>query len=246
MLHIIGKTDVGKVRKTNQDDYAYGYLPGGAAWAVVCDGMGGANGGSVASSMAVRIISENIQAHYASQTDAESAKTLLLGALSEANAQVFAKAGQDVSLYGMGTTVVACMATANSLFVAHAGDSRAYLLDGQATQLTRDHSVVQEMVDGGKLTVEEARHHPNKNIITRALGVEASLKIDFGECVFPKGAGVLLCSDGLSNMVENGSFVEAMKENQEKAADTLTALANQNGGTDNITVVMIINSSEQE
>lgn len=246
MLHIIGKTDVGKVRKTNQDDYAYGYLPGGAAWAVVCDGMGGANGGSVASSMAVRIISENIQAHYVGQTDAESVKTLLFEALSQANAQVFAKAGQDISLYGMGTTVVACMATADLLFVAHAGDSRAYLLDGQATQLTRDHSVVQEMVDSGKLTAEEAHHHPNKNIITRALGVEASLKIDFGEYAFPEGAGVLLCSDGLSNMVEDSTFVEAMRENQEGAADMLTTLANQNGGSDNITVVMIINSSKRE
>lgn len=246
MLRIIGKTDVGKVRKTNQDDYAFGYMQDGTVWAVVCDGMGGANGGSVASSMAVRSISENIQAHYTGQSDAQSVKALLFGALSDANAQVYARAGQDVSLYGMGTTVVACVANADTLFLAHAGDSRAYLLEETATQLTRDHSVVQEMVDSGKLTAEEARNHPNKNIITRALGVEASLKIDFGEYAFPKGAGVLLCSDGLSNMVEDSAFVEAMRGNAEGAAESLTALANENGGTDNITVVIVVNSSSQE
>ncbi|MFT9055834.1 MAG: Stp1/IreP family PP2C-type Ser/Thr phosphatase [Ethanoligenens sp.] len=246
MLQIIGKTDVGKVRKTNQDDYAYGYLPDGAVWAVVCDGMGGANGGSVASSMAVRAITDSIQKQYTGQADAASVRALLFDALSDANTQVHVKARQDISLYGMGTTVVACIATADVLFVAHAGDSRAYLLDAQATQLTRDHSVVQEMVESGQLTAEEARNHPNKNIITRALGVEPSLKIDFGEHAFPKGAGVLLCSDGLSNLVEDETFVQAMREDLEGAAEKLTALANEKGGTDNITVVMIVNRCDQE
>ncbi|ADU27628.1 Stp1/IreP family PP2C-type Ser/Thr phosphatase [Ethanoligenens harbinense] len=246
MLQLIGKTDVGKVRKTNQDDYAYGQLPGGAVWAVVCDGMGGANGGSVASSMAVRSIEHSIQSRYDGRTDDEAVRALLFSALMDANAQVYARAGQDVSLYGMGTTVVACIATADLLFVAHAGDSRAYLLDREATQLTRDHSVVQEMVDSGEITAEEARNHPNKNIITRALGVEPALKIDFGAHPFPKGAGVLLCSDGLSNLVESESFVQAMREDSETAAEKLTALANENGGTDNITVVMIVNRNDQE
>lgn len=247
MLRIIGKTDVGKVRKTNQDDFAYGFLPDGAAWAVVCDGMGGANGGSVASSMAVRIISEEIKGQYTGQAESASVRQLLLPALANANAQVYARAGEDVSLYGMGTTVVACVATADSLFVAHAGDSRAYLVgEEQATQLTRDHSVVQEMVESGKITVEEARSHPNKNIITRALGVEPALEVDFAEHAFPRGACVLICSDGLSNLVESKAFVRAIHENLEKAAERLTALANEKGGTDNITVVMIVNSSDQE
>lgn len=245
-MQLIGKTDVGKVRKTNQDDYAYGELPGGAVWAVVCDGMGGANGGSVASGMAVRSIEHSIRSRYDGRTDDESVRALLFSALTEANAEVHARAGQDVSLYGMGTTVVACIATADLLFVAHAGDSRAYLLDQGATQLTRDHSVVQEMVDSGEITAEEARSHPNKNLITRALGVEPALEIDFGAYPFPKGTGVLLCSDGLSNLVESEAFVQAMREDPEKAAEKLTALANENGGTDNITVVMIVNRNDQE
>lgn len=245
-MQLIGKTDVGKVRKTNQDDYAYGELPGGAVWAVVCDGMGGANGGSVASGMAVRSIEHSIRSRYDGRTDDESVRALLFSALTDANAEVHARAGQDVSLYGMGTTVVACIATADLLFVAHAGDSRAYLLDQGATQLTRDHSVVQEMVDSGEITAEEARSHPNKNLITRALGVEPALEIDFGAYPFPKGTGVLLCSDGLSNLVESEAFVQAMREDPEKAAEKLTALANENGGTDNITVVMIVNRNDQE
>ncbi len=245
-MRIIGKTDVGKVRKSNQDDYAHGLLSNGAAWAVVCDGMGGANGGSVASSMAVKIISGHIGA-YAGPFTEKDVRALLLSALADANAQVYARAQKEVSLYGMGTTVVACVATADSLFVAHAGDSRAYLVgEKEAVQLTRDHSVVQEMVESGKLTEEEAKNHPNRNLITRALGVESELEVDFTARDFPQGTAVLICSDGLTNLVESDAFVKAMHENVEHAAENLTALANKEGGTDNITVVMIVNSSDQE
>lgn len=247
MLRIIGKTDIGKVRENNQDDFAYGLLPDGAAWAVVCDGMGGASGGSVASSIAVHAISEGIESQYTGQSDEKSIQELLLGVLKQANEQVYKKSRDDISLHGMGTTVVACLAKNDTAFIGHAGDSRAYLIKSESLeQLTVDHSVVQEMVDKGQITQEEAQNHPNKNLITRALGVESTLKIDFGAYHFPEGTGVLLCSDGLSNLVDREAIVKAFGDHFDQAAEDLIGLANENGGTDNITAVIVVNANGQE
>lgn len=240
-MRTVGKTDPGRVRKTNQDDYACGTLPDGGAWAVVCDGMGGANGGSVASSVAVKIIAGHIQAGYDGHTDIASVKRLLFAAIGEANTEVFRQSQSDPSLSGMGTTVIACIAAAGCAYVAHAGDSRAYLVTGgRAVQLTRDHSIVQEMLDSGKLTPEEARNHPQKNIITRALGVEETLEIDFCETTFPESATLLICTDGLTNLVEESICARVLQQPAEgDPAGRLVELANENGGTDNITVVLI-------
>lgn len=245
-MHIFGQTDIGKVRKTNQDDFAYGLLPNGAAWAVVCDGMGGANGGSVASGMAVQMIADTVKNEYAGQADADSVRALLADALQKANRQVYERSLSDAALSGMGTTVVACVVAGNAAFIAHAGDSRAYLLRENAVQLTRDHSIVQELIESGQISAEEARSHPNRNIITRALGVEKTLDIDFGAHAFPPGTSILLCSDGLSNLVENEAFVQALRQGRDTAAAALISLANQKGGTDNITVVMIASDGDQE
>lgn len=240
-LRIVGKTDPGRVRKTNQDDYACGDLPGGAVWAVVCDGMGGANGGSVASSVAVKIIAARIGADYDGHTDIASVKQLLFSAINQANAEVFRQSQSDPSLSGMGTTVIACIAAGGSAYVAHAGDSRAYLVSGgRAVQLTRDHSIVQEMLDSGKLTPEEARNHPQKNIITRALGVEETLEIDFCETTFPQDATLLICTDGLTNLVDEATCARVLQQPADSdPAGRLVEMANENGGTDNITVVLI-------
>jgi PPM family protein phosphatase len=240
---IAGKTDRGKVRVTNQDDFAVGYLPGSAVYAVVCDGMGGANGGNVASSTAVRIISKEIAGGYNESLDDEGIKKLLMLAVGKANNAVFEMSRKDHSLLGMGTTVVAAVASGGSVSVAHAGDSRAYLIDDGIKQLTRDHSIVQEMLENGKITQDEALIHPQKNIITRALGVEESLDIDFKMVQFGADGAVLICTDGLTNLITDEALQITVKEsNKEQCAEKLVNMANDNGGSDNITVVVIYNA----
>ena len=147
------------------------------AWAVVCDGMGGANGGNVASALATEEISEHLQVFYTPKHDEDFLKHLLVAAVHNANLAVYKKSKEDESLYGMGTTVVAAVVENDTLHVAHAGDSRAYLLDGEIKQLTIDHSMVQELVNNGDITEQEARIHPQKNIITRALGVQPTIEV---------------------------------------------------------------------
>lgn len=220
-------------------------LPNGAAWAVVCDGMGGANGGSVASGTAVRVFQDEMRGTGDVPAGEEAARALLLAALQKANAAVYEKSLSAPALSGMGTTVVACLAGAGAVYVAHAGDSRAYLL-GQAgaVRLTRDHSFVQELLESGSISEEEARTHPKRNIITRALGVEQTLRADFAAHVFPAGACVLLCSDGLTNAVGEDDIVSTVRRDKTAAAETLTALANRAGGGDNITVVMIASDDD--
>lgn len=166
-MKIAAKSDIGKVRESNQDAYATGEMPNGVAWAVVCDGMGGAAGGNVASETAVKIISEQITSAYRASMRSKSIKNLLVSAISAANISVFDLAQANAKLAGMGTTVVCALVTDGVAYIAHAGDSRAYLLHTELLQLTRDHSVVQEMVDTGRITPEDAKSHPSKNIITQ-------------------------------------------------------------------------------
>lgn len=243
-MKITGRTDTGMVRKTNQDDFAFGNLPDGAVWAVVCDGMGGANGGSVASTTAVKTISERLASGYSAGFDGGQVKKLLSEAVEAANVKVFKMSHEDPVLQGMGTTVVACFVLPDKrAFIVHAGDSRAYLIrDFHASQLTRDHSIVQEMVESGELTPDEAKIHPQKNIITRALGVEQSLNIDFSETSINDGDAVLICTDGLSNHTELDMVENAIKlYGYEKSVEELIQTANDNGGSDNITVVFLYN-----
>lgn len=240
---IAGKTDKGKVRKTNQDDYTAGELKGGASYAVVCDGMGGANGGNVASSTAVKIISDSILNGYLPSFDNMQVHDLLETSIQKANAEVFDMSKKDQSLFGMGTTVVACIAGNGNVTVSHAGDSRAYLLNEKLIRLTRDHSMVQEMIENGKITPEEALIHPQKNIITRALGVEENLDIDFSVSEFEEGNSLIICTDGLTNLVTDEIIEKTAKEmSPQECADKLINIANENGGSDNITVVVIYNA----
>lgn len=239
---IAGKTDKGIVRGTNQDDFAAGSLPGGAAYVVVCDGMGGANGGNVASSTAVDIISKEITQRFREGLDEEGIRELIGTAIEKANTEVFEMAQKDPSLFGMGTTVVVAIAADGYLTVANAGDSRAYLITDGICQLTHDHSIVQEMVENGKITSDEALVHPQKNIITRALGVEENLNIDFCRTKFDVQGKVLICTDGLTNLVTEDDILAAIKESDpEECVESLVKKANDNGGIDNITVVVIYN-----
>lgn len=240
-MRIVSKTDIGRIRRSNQDSYLTGELSGSVAWAVVCDGMGGANGGNVASAAAVKSISEHINASYREGMSANSVRNMLMSAISAANSNVFDMAQADANLLGMGTTVVVAIVIGKVAHIAHAGDSRAYIINKDSIeQITRDHSVVQSMVENGEITEEQAKVHPNRNVITRALGVDDRIDIDYNEVVLRDGDTIMICTDGLTNYVENEQILELSNsckfyEYPEKLID----MANDNGGGDNITVVMM-------
>ncbi len=239
-MKLAGKTDVGRVRQENQDDYRAGELPGGAVWALVCDGMGGAKGGREASQGACNVIENFFQEQYA-QCGAGQEEPFLKKALLYANRFVFQKAAHEEALAGMGTTAVCALVRSGNVYLCHAGDSRAYLIrDGKLTQLTHDHSYVQELVDCGTITAEEAEHHPQKNIITKALGVDYRLEPEFTAAKLKREDRLLLCTDGLTNMVP----VEEMEELLAQGTfydlpDRLIEAANAHGGSDNITALLL-------
>ena len=240
-MKLAGKTDVGRVRQDNQDDYRAGKLPGDAAWLLVCDGMGGARGGREASQSACNIIERCFQEQYTSKCLPGEEETFLKKTLLSANRFVFQKAMQDESLAGMGTTAVCALVRSGRIFLCHAGDSRAYLYrDGKLTQLTHDHSYVQELVDCGTITVEEAEHHPQKNIITRALGVDYRLVPEFTSAALRGGDLLLLCSDGLTNAVPRDEIEQLLAAGSfYDLPDKLIHAANENGGPDNITALLL-------
>ena len=239
-MKLAGKTDVGRVRQENQDDYRAGELPGGAVWALVCDGMGGAKGGREASQGACNVIENFFQEQYA-QCGAGQEEPFLKKALLYANRFVFQKAAHEEALAGMGTTAVCALVRSGNVYLCHAGDSRAYLIrDGKLTQLTHDHSYVQELVDCGTITEEEAEHRPQKNIITKALGVDYRLEPEFTAAKLKREDRLLLCTDGLTNMVP----VEEMEELLAQGTfydlpDRLIEAANAHGGSDNITALLL-------
>jgi len=240
-MRIAAKTDMGQVRLRNEDYYGVGELPGGFVWAVICDGMGGAAGGDVASRSAVQLISGALASSFQEHMSSRSIKNLLVTALDNANTRVYDLAEGNDALMGMGTTVVAAIVNGRKACIAHAGDSRAYLLSGGGSmQLTKDHSVVQAMVDNGQLTEDEARDHPRKNLLTRVLGVAETLEADYCEEELPPGGVLLLCTDGLTNCVDSAQFPALLAQNGFAGlADNLVQLANEQGGQDNITVVAI-------
>lgn len=240
-MRAYGKSDVGRVRTTNQDAFLCGRLSDDALFAVVCDGMGGANGGNVASAMAVRVISDRIMDVYRDGLAPASIKNLMESAIAAANINIFDAAAADVELYGMGTTVVAVILIGRDLHIAHVGDSRAYCVGPEGMeQVTRDHSIVQAMVEKGQLTQDEARTHPRKHFITRALGVEDEVACDYSEFTMKPDNRLLICTDGLTNMVETDKIYKlAMTADPSVVPDQLIHAANMAGGSDNITVVLI-------
>ena len=240
-MKISAKTDKGLVRSTNQDFYLAGELQNDVTWAVVCDGMGGAMGGNVASETAVKIISDKLTSGYHEGMNDNSIKHLIVSAVDAANASVHSKSVSDPALAGMGTTAVVAVVSSDSVYLAHVGDSRIYIIsENSIVQLTTDHSVVQMMVDNGEISPEEAKEHPKKNVITRALGVEDTVRIDYSQEIFNEGDILLLCSDGLTNYVSDEDIMKICRENDRFAlADLLVEAANANGGGDNVTVVTV-------
>jgi len=240
-LKIRGKTDKGLVRPTNQDAFEVFALSADAVCAVVCDGMGGAKAGNVASSMAVETIAENIKGNYRENMNADFIKTMLFTAIGIANIKVYEEGTGNPEYAGMGTTVVTVIVSGGAAYVAHVGDSRAYkLCSNGIRQLTTDHSMVQVLVERGELTQSEAKSHPKKNLITRALGAESTVNVDYAEEPLADGESILICTDGLSNPVEDAEILKIMNEEGfDTCVEKLISAAKEKGGNDNITAVVI-------
>ncbi|GHV24124.1 phosphatase [Clostridia bacterium] len=250
-MRIYQKSDIGRVRKMNQDSTFGEILAEKFTYAVVCDGMGGANGGEIASSMAALHISEYLKKHLTYDFQIKDIKDRLTDCFHETNEYIHDKSLNDENLLGMGTTAVLALHENDTLYVVNVGDSRAYrLCRDSITQLTTDHSIVQEMVDNGEITKEEARSHPQKNIITRVLGTNKTVESDFFQYETHKEDAILLCTDGLTNLVTDEEiyklfyadcyeYDEFVENKYETFCEDLIKKANLNGGNDNITVALI-------
>ncbi len=240
-MNTVGGTHIGKVRAGNEDAFEYGFFEDGTAWALVCDGMGGVHGGKIASTMAINMVSEKIKKCYNKSMSVSSLENLLLSAITTANVTVYDRGSVDDSLKGMGTTIVAAVVKNNEACIAHVGDSRAYIISGnKIRQVTKDHSLVQEMLDKGQITEQEFETTPIKNIITRAMGISEDVDIEFDFVCVNEGEALVLCSDGLSGLVEKNKILEIYQQTEfSSLAERYIQEANDNGGRDNITVVVM-------
>lgn len=243
-MKLFGVTDVGCHRKDNQDSYAFRELSDQAAVLVVCDGMGGAQAGSVASTVAVEAFAAAVEERFTSgirEDDPVWWEDVLAHACERANRKVFELSQTSIEYQGMGTTLVAALVLHGESYVVNVGDSRCYLIEnGMIRQITVDHSLVQLLVDRGEITAEEARVHPKKNLITRALGVDSTVDCDLLRVETGPGSRLLLCSDGLSNVLIDQVLLQtAMDEAEpEGLCRSLLRMTLEQGAPDNVTVVL--------
>lgn len=231
-------TDIGQHRKMNQDYFFTSEIPVGNLpnLFIVADGMGGHNAGEYASKHTVDTV-----VAVAEHSEKTLPSAIIEEAVKKANCTLTEKAAEEESMRGMGTTIVACTVVGHKLHVANVGDSRLYIVNREITQITRDHSLVEEMVRIGEMDRKDAREHPSKNIITRAVGVTEDIEVDFFEAEIHPGDDILICTDGLTDMIEDEDIrliVKGQRDIAEKA-EKLIITANRNGGKDNITVVVI-------
>ena len=240
-MEFAAMTDIGRQRKNNEDSY-FVYKNKSLSGGMVADGMGGENAGEVASKMASDIIKQYIICNYSPDMDYMAIAELIRTAFFTANREIYKKAQTD-GFSGMGTTATLALVYEGKLIISHIGDSRCYLYsDGKMKQITNDHSYVGELVRRGQISERDALNHPNRNLITRALGTDVILKVDMN-IVSYSGETVLLCSDGLTNMLSDEQMAEIMKNSgsYETAIENMIQLANKKGGRDNITVIIFGN-----
>jgi PPM family protein phosphatase len=241
-LRMVSRTDVGRIRVVNEDRAYVKQMSNGYALAILADGMGGHQAGDVAAQMTIDIIGQQMQMISQSATIDERKKHLLSAVLS-ANEQIYQFSSEREQYKGMGTTVITALASTSEMIIAHIGDSRAYKLSKDSLiQLTEDHSLVNELVKTGQITPEEASHHPRRNVVIRALGTDPDVEIDLIEVVLEPNDLFILCSDGLSNLVESELMAQIIQQSPdlETAAEQLVIQALQAGGDDNITVVLML------
>lgn len=238
-MKIFGKTDIGLQRDSNQDAFDFGNFDSGDCWAVVCDGMGGVSGGQVASAICVEKVSEALKRGYRKDMTLSSAKNLLITAINAANSAVFKESRENFELRGMGTTIVSVIVLGNIAVIAHVGDSRAYLVNTGIKPITKDHSFVQLLIDTGKITEEEATVHPDRNVITRAVGIEHVVDVEIDIVDINDGDKLLICTDGLNGYVPDADILKTVNEYGDSSTEKLVETANNAGGRDNVTVVIM-------
>jgi len=247
VLEIVSRSDPGMVRSHNEDAV---HSSAGLGLAILADGMGGYNAGEVASGMVTALLASELEQAFGrpesrliDKDGRQSTGGLLEAEITRANSAVYQAAQSQPQYAGMGTTLVMAVFYDNAITVAHIGDSRLYRLRGEEfRQITRDHSLLQEQIDSGMLTVEQARNSQNKNLVTRAVGVDPSVEPEIHEYATLPGDIYLLCSDGLNDMVEDdeiGTTIGMLSANLELAATQLIQMANDNGGRDNVSVILV-------
>lgn len=241
-MQVFAKTDIGKARKTNEDFYYVSKPEDKIKLFILADGMGGYSAGEVASQMAVKTVKEYIYKHFEKNNDTqEKIENLLIDSIEYANNVIYKKAESKKELNGMGTTLDVCLIYNNKVYIGHVGDSRVYRIRKDfMRKLTKDHSYVQTLIEDGKITKEEAFNHPKKNMLTKALGCMEKIEPDVYTKTFIKDDIILMSSDGLTNMVREDEISNIIKQDKENATESLVKRANDNGGYDNITVVIIM------
>ena len=237
-----GISDPGCVRPQNQDAFQIEQLDRNSTLCVVCDGMGGAKSGNVASTLALDVFVQEVKRSWKSNMDQEKINQTLRGAVKLANFTVFDQAMQFEEFSGMGTTLVAVLIKGKEATIINVGDSRAYSVDRDGiSRLTKDHSLVQMMIERGEITPEKARTYPGKNLITRAIGTEPVVECDIFHKKMERGDSVLLCSDGLSNLLDDQEILFEVVHgvSKEQCCQRLLNIAKNRGAPDNVTSVLI-------
>ena len=243
MIKAYAKSDKGKVREINEDYFYISTSLDEVQLYILADGMGGYNGGEIASKLAVQTAKNYIENNFKeTDKDKDSIIQLLGSSMEYANMVVYEKAKENPELQGMGTTLEICLIYNNKAYIGHVGDSRTYRIRKQfIRKLTQDHSYVQKLVKEGTITNEQAAHHPQKNMLMKALGCNAFVEPDVMVKGFLKDDILIICSDGLTNLVDQETIYEMASKNIEQATKDLVNLANDRGGYDNITVIVIKN-----
>ena len=242
-MFLASGTDIGKKRSENQDRVFTQFIDDNISVAIVCDGMGGASSGGVASQLAIDVIANRITTNFRKDMNENSLRNLMLSSVHAANTVVYEKSREDIDKNGMGTTCVAALAVDKRIFIVSVGDSRAYLLnDDGIKQITTDHTYVEMLYRSGQITLEEAKNHPMRNVITKAVGVEPDVEVDYFELEEEGNFAVFLCTDGLSGYCSDEIIYDTVYGNNlDDAVSKLIEYSNECGGKDNITAAVIAN-----
>ncbi len=239
-MTVISESNIGLSRKENQDRVCTSAINENTVLAVVCDGMGGQNAGSEASGKASQIIFDRITKVFRSDFDTKSIRNLLLSSVTTANSVIYDMAASSSEMIGMGTTCVIALVSDNILYAVNVGDSRLYVINHEIRQISKDHTIVMRMYEKGEITKEQLKNHPQRNYITKAVGVSNIIEPDYFEIELCENSSVLLCTDGLSNYCDEADIFQIAKKYEfNDVPKELISLALSNGGNDNITVAYI-------
>ncbi|MBR3133410.1 MAG: Stp1/IreP family PP2C-type Ser/Thr phosphatase [Clostridia bacterium] len=243
-MRVYAKSDIGKVRSMNQDSFSIPVDNVELKLYILADGMGGYKGGEIASRVAVTATEKYIKEKFylLEKRDKKSIMKVIEDAIEFANTAIYEESEQDEELQDMGTTIEVCLIYKNKVYIGHIGDSRIYQIRNNIMErVTTDHSYVEKLVRDGEITREESYTHPKKNLLIKALGTDEKAEPDLLDISIQKDDVLLICSDGLTNMIREDRILEIVSENVETAIDNLIEEANKNGGLDNITVIIISN-----